>query len=662
MSDIIIRNINEQSFILEGCSNLSTRKKMKFNIFMNSLSNVSVIKSFDTFVISSNDDEQHELPIAIKGIVCQLENLMCDVQLDEVVSKLLKAQEIYQENLESTIDSLRLIKTNSVYLNEDFKEFCKFCDSVLKISLRDYQYKAAYLLTVGRGGFDFSVPGAGKTIISYTAYVYLKHIGLLDQVFVIGPSSSYNAWFDEYVTCFSEIPDFENLGEETTANCRLYLNSSSKNHKEICFINMEKVRLITTDIIEYISKNRTLLIVDEAHKIKSPNAAVTNAVLRIAKYANARILLTGTPMPNGYEDLYSLTKAFSPFDEILPYNYNQLRLMTKNNSTKAQNETIRKCLNPYYSRISKKYLLLTNELLPPKFHFLLCDMDENQSLLYNKLNEFCGKLSEDVDEDILISLKKAIMIRKMQISANPALLQKSLISSMDELRVEYSNTIEKCDSKIDQLVKVDRNLMDEFSKSTIFKTVSQYSSGALSPSKNKRALELALKIVESGEKVLIWDIFVDNMTKLKKILEENIDTKVELINGSVIGYERQMAIKRFREHDSMILLANPATLAESISLHKVCQNAIYVNRNFNAAQYIQSKDRIHRINMPIGKTAKYYILLNNESVDLGVDERLRFKEERMLEILDADDIIVGGSEMEDNNIMSFEDIEENYRR
>jgi hypothetical protein len=152
------------------------------------------------------------------------------------------------------------------------------------------------------------------------------------------------------------------------------------------------------------------------------------------------------------------------------------------------------------------------------------------------------------------------------------------------------------------------------------------------------------------------------MEILKDMIEEQLDVKVEMINGAVAGEERQIAIRNFREGNGMILIANPATLAESISLHKVCQNAIYVNRNFNAAQFIQSKDRIHRINMPKGTTANYYILLNDESIDTCVDSRLAQKENRMLAILDADDIDIGGEEMEDTSIMSKQDIEESYKR
>jgi SNF2 family DNA or RNA helicase len=287
-------------------------------------------------------------------------------------------------------------------------------------------------------------------------------------------------------------------------------------------------------------------------------------------------------------------------------------------------------------------------------------MDEEQLALYNQLNEFGGKITDEIDQDLLENLKKAILIRKMQISANPALLKKGLIESMDELREEYASGFGVNEDKFDPLIKADKTLMAPFMSSSILKIVNLYEKGYLVTQKNRKAVDLANELVSHGKKVLIWDIFIKNMDTLKAMLQDKIDTQVELINGSVIGCERQAVLKRFREGNSMILLADPATLAESISLHKVCQNAIYVNRNFNAAQFIQSKDRIHRINMPAGTTANYYFLLNEGSVDCGVHERLNKKEQRMLAILDADEIQIGGAEMEDSEIMSSQDIDQSY--
>lgn len=662
MGNISIRQISNKCYILENCDQLSGRQAMKFNIFLNSLADADIERNSQHIIVTSQIEEKHAVSKLIKNISDYLSKQGCTFEYDESVSALINQSISEKERNDIVFAALKAIKANTEESKADFEEFCHFCDSMLRIKLRPYQYKAAFLLSVGKGGFDFSVPGAGKTIITYAAYAHLKANGTVDHLFVIGPGSSYNAWFDEFVTCFGEQPDFENLAEYTTKDCRLYLEASPKNHKEISFLNFEKIRLLTPNIVRCLSSGNMLLVIDEAHKIKNPNASVTKAVLEITKHAHARIILTGTPMPNGYEDLHSLVKTFSPFEDILPYNYNQLRLMTKNDATKSQTATIRKRLGPYYSRISKKYLLETKELLPPNYHMVHCQMGDDQRKLYDRLNTFFGKLNDDIDEDILLSFKKAILIRKMQISANPSLLQKSIISSMDELMDEYAGQSQKVDSEIGKLIKADRALIEELSDSTIAKTVKKYSSGALTTSKNATAVEIAAELISKGQKVLIWDIFVKNMDVLKALLEARLCMPVEMVNGSITGTERQGAIKRFREGSSMVLLANPATLAESISLHKVCQNAIYVNRNFNAAQFIQSKDRIHRINMPVGTTANYYFLLNSDSVDDCVDERLAIKENRMLAILDADDIEIGGSELEDGNIMSKQDIEESFLR
>ena len=659
---IKISQVGKNAYSVVGATALSHRQLMKFNIFLSALADVTIERSENEIeLLFSVQDE-----FAIAQTICQTVDFLKKqteaVECDEQVLILTTSREKQLEDNAEVLDQLKLIQENDSQIDSNYNDFCSFCDRTLKITLRSYQYKSAFLLSTGKGGFDFSVPGAGKTIITYATYAYLKSTGVVDSILVVGPASSYNAWYDEYKTCFGVYPEFENLSVAATNECKIYLAASAKYHKEISFVNVEKIRLLTKDICTFLNNHKALLIIDEAHKIKSPEAKSTKAAMDLAKYAGARILLTGTPMPNGYEDLYSLTKTFSPFVSILPYNYAQLKNMTKNNATEAQAQKIRACVLPYYSRISKKYLLETGELLPPVYHLVECEMDEEQSSLYHRLDQFIGKLNDHIDEDLLLSLKKAVLIRKMQISSNPALLKNSIASSMDELKEEYSSHFEDVDSNISSLITADKEVTAHFAESSISRLVGRYSTGSIATAKNRKAVEIAADLVAQGKKVLIWDIFVKNMEVLKMMLEEKLGACVEMINGSVFGVDRQAAIKRFREGSSKVLLANPATLAESISLHKTCQNAIYVNRNFNAAQFIQSKDRIHRINMPAGTTANYYFILNKDSVDLSVDERLTAKEQRMLAILDADDIKIGGAEMEDGNIMSSEDIETSYAR
>ncbi|MBD5492519.1 MAG: DEAD/DEAH box helicase [Lachnospiraceae bacterium] len=662
MSDIVIKMIQDATFEVSGTNKLSGRSGMKFNIYLSAMKDVVIMNENGRIIITYNNHDEHVEAKNIKDIVGFLEACKAEVSFDEATQNLLDRQQEFESASVNRVESLRAIKLNKGSIQPNFEKFCAFCDKNLVITLRDYQYRSAFLLSIGEGGFDFSVPGAGKTIITYAAYAYLKQNAVVDNIFVIGPGSAYNAWYDEYQTCFGRTPEFENLASETTKDCCLYLGASKQHHKEITFINIEKIRMLRREISGFLTEKRTMLIIDEGHKIKNPNAAATEAALEIAKHAASRIILTGTPMPNGYEDLYSLTEALSPYKQILPYKYNQLKSMTNNGASDVEMTRIHESLDPHYSRISKKYLIAKGELLPYEIDFVRCEMNEGQQELYDRLNDFCGKLSDDIDEDFLMNLKKAILIRKMQISANPSLLKNSIISSMDELKEEYVEYADKDGSKINILAKADRELSQQFSESKIVKLINMFERGAIETNKNRTATELTYKLVMEGKKVLVWDIFVKNMDVLKSMIETRIGKPIELINGTVSGDDRQQAIKRFREDDSMVLLANPATLAESISLHRVCQNAIYVNRNFNAAQFIQSKDRIHRINMPEGTTAHYYFIENEDSIDAAISERLDIKETRMLKILDADDISIGGAEMEDTNIMSDQDVVQTYMR
>ena len=660
MSNLLFETSSNNRFTLHGLDVIQGRALLKLNIFLNRYRNVISQQAPNLIEFYYAEEPNLIVGKALNSIISFIENLGYKIELSARMSQIMDGFYNHQSDIDTIKEKLVYLQSKDFSLEKEYLEFCKFCNDNLTITLRPYQYKSAYLLSTGKGGFDFSVPGAGKTIITYTVFNYLKTQCYIDKIFVIGPISSYNAWFEEYVTCFGKEPEFENLAAETISNCKIYLRASQKNHKLVTFVNGDKVRILDKDISNFLATDSILLVIDEAHKIKNPNASITKAVMEISQFAKARILLTGTPLPNGYEDLWSLMTTFSPFDKILPYNYSQLKVFTKNGISEKQEEKLKSTIKPYYSRISKKFLLQTGELLPANEHVIYSQLDAQQAFLYEKLNAFCGKIKEDIDEDFMVALKKAVLIRKMQISANPALLLKGLLSSMDELMDEYVDSYEKDNADIDRLILADKYIKKELFSSEIMRVVNQYARESITTAKNRQAVELTRELVSQGHKVLVWEIFVDNMNTLNTLIEQGINYPVEISNGAVKGQGRQDAIYRFRNGDSMVLIANPATLAESISLHRVCQNAIYVNRNFNAAQFIQSKDRIHRINMPRGTTATYYFLMNSNTVDDSVGEKLAIKEQRMLAILDDDDIQIGGSEFEDNSFMSKKDIEDSF--
>ena len=83
-----------------------------------------------------------------------------------------------------------------------------------------------------------------------------------------------------------------------------------------------------------------------------------------------------------------------------------------------------------------------------------------------------------------------------------------------------------------------------------------------------------------------------------------------------------------------MVIANPFSVAESISLHKGCHNAIYLERDYNCSNFLQSKDRIHRVGLDADQITNYYYIISKNSIDEVVHDRLEIKIERMERIID----------------------------
>ena len=85
-----------------------------------------------------------------------------------------------------------------------------------------------------------------------------------------------------------------------------------------------------------------------------------------------------------------------------------------------------------------------------------------------------------------------------------------------------------------------------------------------------------------------------------------------------------------------ILIANPAACAESISLHKACQHAIYYDLSYNCAQYLQSLDRIHRVGGSETQFSHYHFLQYADTIDQDIRANLETKTKRMLDLIEGD--------------------------
>ena len=346
--------------------------------------------------------------------------------------------------------------------------------------------------------------------------------------------------------------------------------------------------------------------------------------MELAPFCYARVVLTGTPAPNGYEDLYNLFHFIWPNVDIPKYTIGQLRDMTHTQNDSRVSNLI-KNIDPYYIRIKKSDL---NIPAPVEHAPILIPMKDAQRRIYEFIEERFVSEVENRERDIHSILVRAKAIRLQQVATNPALLRASLSQFSEEVGVDFS-TVEQEDSII--MSDVMRYYEDEI------------------PAKYEACAQLIKDITKNGDKVVVWAIFIKTIETFQSYLD-SIGIKSQALYGATpiatdgmteedVRYEltREGIIKEFHNPNSQfkVIIANPFAVAESISLHKACHNAIYLERSFNCAHFIQSKDRIHRYGLSSDVVTNYYYLISQDTVDSTINDRLHDKEARMITIIES---------------------------
>ena len=146
------------------------------------------------------------------------------------------------------------------------------------------------------------------------------------------------------------------------------------------------------------------------------------------------------------------------------------------------------------------------------------------------------------------------------------------------------------------------------------------------PIKIEEVVKLTRELVKQNQKVLIWTSFIHNIKILQRLL---LDLNPGLIYGDIPKddneddqFNREKIIHDFKTSpSSIVLIANPSACAESVSLHKIFKNAIYLDRTFNGAHYLQSLDRIHRVGLEKDDEIHYWIPICADTIDEVIDER-----------------------------------------
>ena len=518
----------------------------------------------------------------------------------------------------------------------DTDEFEMFTQSVAENltarSLYPLQLLSAYHMAFSQNACNFSVPGAGKTSIVYGAYAYLHNLPAenpkhVDCLLIVGPLSSFGPWELEYEECFGRKPVSKRLVGGVNRNDKQdYL--ISKYPAELTLISYASLPSLQREIGFFLRTNKVMVVLDEAHKAKnSSGGIIAQAVLEMSKYSKSRIVLTGTPAPNGYEDIYNMFKFIWPNKNVMGFEVNQLRDITITGD-QARVSRLIDSISPYFIRIRKSDLNIPPATVHPPIYV---PMGSRQQRIYDfvekkYMDEFMADGATNTSSRFKAALAQARTIRLMQAASNPAMLKAPLHDFFEdeEFPIEAYQAIDDSD---------------------VLKSILDYEANEV-PAKYVAVNQLVDDILASNGKVVIWATFIHTIHDLKQYLESQGIPCQELYGATPVEREsldddefiftREKIIKAFQHPDCpfKVIIANPFAVAESISLHKACHNAIYIERSFNAAHFVQSKDRIHRYGLEPNTVTNYYYILSRDTVDETIDTRLAEKERRMTDIME----------------------------
>ena len=146
-------------------------------------------------------------------------------------------------------------------------------------------------------------PGLGKTSITLAAIKILLRKGLMRRTLVIAPlRAAYDVWPQE----LCDWSDFHDLGLAVLhgPNKNKTLRSLTPSH-QVCVVNPEGLQWLMTDKPRIQSLGADMLVVDESSKFKASNSVRFNLLRKRLPMFKRRYILTGSPRPKNYLDLWA---------------------------------------------------------------------------------------------------------------------------------------------------------------------------------------------------------------------------------------------------------------------------------------------------------------------------------------------------------------------
>lgn len=430
---------------------------------------------------------------------------------------------------------------------------------------------AAMSATEGYGMLLFDEQGAGKTVSVIYAFDRLVALNELDTMVVVAPKSMVGEWANaigEFMGDRYRVEIVEGTGVERARR----VDSGA----DVVVMNYEAVPTVRDPLVLRLRRHpgRALLVVDESFAVKNPQARRTQELEAVRDWFGRVWLLCGTPAPNTAHDIVA---------QVSMVDFGETFSGVSIPKDRAQAVPVVR------DALDKRAIYLRNlkvDVLPDlpgrSLTRLTVPLAPLQSQLYEAALGALLAEVEALDERQFLKQLGTFLARRMallRITSNPA----GVFDNYDET----PGKLAALDDLIERLV------------------------------------------VGDGEKLVVWSCFT---ASLNAIVRRYADHGTVRYDGSVTSVEdRREAVRRFQDDsDTRIFVANPAAAGAGLTLH-AARYAVYESFTNQAAQYLQSLDRVHRRGQM--REVQYFVLLAEGSIESAEFDNLVRKEERARDLL-----------------------------
>ena len=407
--------------------------------------------------------------------------------------------------------------------------------------------------------------GLGKTKQLIDAIAREIGMGTLAGALIVCPNALKGTWARE-IKRHSTLP-FAVFGAGRSARRLAFASLRAAFY----VINYEAVAGEMMSLRALLRFKRMALVLDESHRIKTPEAKITRAVHRLKADAAKRVIMTGTPVANRPQDLWSQL-FFLDDGASLGGSFEEFR---KAYCTPEGGYVRLDGLRDRLASVALRRLKDNTLALPPKSVIpLTVRLTGRQAQLYDQMRRDLylwvkGMSGEDVlanAENVLVRL-----LRLAQLASNPRLLDTSYVETPAKIAA------------------LDRLLQGLFER-------------------------------RPDQKVIVWSSFVGNIRTLAKRYRQHCPVT---FFGEMQADERERSIAAFTDDPGVrLFIGNPAAGREGLTLTSA-NVAVYLDRTFNLVDYVQSQDRIHRISQV--HPCEIYVMLAEQTVDEFIEFTLAQK-------------------------------------